>query len=90
MEFLGVLTSLQNKYTPNELPYHVVVPSLPGYAFSAPPPLEKDWKLQDSARLLHKLMVGLGFDSGYAVQGGDIGSYTGRIMAKHYDACKGL
>lgn len=46
--------------------------------------------LQDSARLLHKLMVGLGFEGGYAVQGGDIGSYTARIMARTYDSCKVL
>lgn len=88
LEFLGVLNALQQKYTPDELPYHVIVPSLPGYAFSEPPPLDRDWKLRDSARLLNKLMLGLGFD-GYVVQGGDIGSYTARIIASTYDACKG-
>lgn len=46
--------------------------------------------MQDSARLLHKLMVGLGFEAGYVLQGGDIGSYTARIMATLYDSCKGL
>ncbi|KIW49581.1 hypothetical protein PV05_11249 [Exophiala xenobiotica] len=90
LEFLGVLTALQNKYTPDELPYHVVVPSLPGYAFSATPPLDKDWVLEDSARLMHKLMHGLGFGAGYCLQGGDIGSYAARIMATLYDSCKAL
>ncbi|CAM1504649.1 Fc.00g022400.m01.CDS01 [Cosmosporella sp. VM-42] len=90
LEFLGVLSSLMKKYAPGELPYHVIVPSLPGYAFSESPPLDKDWTLQDSARLMHKLMVGLGFGPGYAVQGGDIGSYTARIMASRYDSCKAL
>lgn len=88
LEFLGVLDALQSKYTPDELPYHVIVPSLPGYAYSEPPPTDRDWKLQDSARLLNKLMLGLGLD-GYLVQGGDIGSYTSRIIGT-YDACKAM
>ncbi|KIX08631.1 uncharacterized protein Z518_03288 [Rhinocladiella mackenziei CBS 650.93] len=90
LEFLDILSILKKRYSPRELPYHVVIPSLPGYAFSDTPPLERDWKLEDSARLLHKLMAGLGFGSGYAVQGGDIGSYTTRIMASLYDSCKGM
>ncbi|KAJ3957909.1 hypothetical protein N0V92_005496 [Colletotrichum tropicale] len=90
LEFIGFLSALKAKYTPEDLPYHVIVPSLPGYAFSDSPPVDRDWVLQDSARLLHKIMVGLGFEDGYAVQGGDIGSYTARIMARTYDACKAL
>lgn len=43
----------------------------------------------DSARIMDKLMVGLGFEAGYALQGGDIGSYTARIMAATYDGVKG-
>jgi microsomal epoxide hydrolase len=39
---------------------------------------------------MNKLMVGLGFGSGYAVQGGDIGSYTSRIMAAKYDSCRAM
>ncbi|KAJ0317099.1 hypothetical protein Brms1b_005132 [Colletotrichum noveboracense] len=90
LEFIGFLSALKAKYTPEDLPYHVIIPSLPGYAFSDSPPVERDWVLQDSARLLHKLMAGLGFEGGYAVQGGDIGSYTARIMARTYDSCKAL
>ena len=91
LEFLGLLSLLQDKYsTPDQLPYHIVIPSLPGFAFSDPPPLDRDWTLNDSARLMHKLMVGLGFGGGYAVQGGDIGSYAARMMASSYDACKGM
>lgn len=89
MEFTGMLASLSAKYTPDELPYHVIIPSMPGYAFSATPAVNKNWTMQDTGRLLHKLMVGLGFEAGYALQGGDIGSYTARIMASRYEACKG-
>ncbi|KAF4854293.1 putative epoxide hydrolase [Colletotrichum siamense] len=90
LEFIGFLSALKTKYTPENLPYHVIIPSLPGYGFSDSPPVDRNWVLQDSARLLHKLMVGLGFEGGYAVQGGDIGSYTARIMARAYDSCKAL
>ncbi|KAK2776195.1 putative epoxide hydrolase [Colletotrichum kahawae] len=90
LEFIGILSALKTKYTPEDLPYHVIVPSLPGYAFSDSPPVDRDWALQDSARLLPKLMAGLGFEGGYALQGGDIGSYTARIMAGTYDSCKAL
>ncbi|KAF9872909.1 epoxide hydrolase [Colletotrichum karsti] len=90
LEFTGILSRLKQNYSPQDLPYHIVIPSLPGYAFSDSPPLDKNWTLQDSGRLLHKLMVGLGFGDGYALQGGDIGSYTARIMAATYDSCKVL
>ncbi|KAK1846046.1 putative epoxide hydrolase [Colletotrichum chrysophilum] len=90
LEFIGFLSALKAKYTSENLPYHVIVPSLPGYGFSDSPPVDRDWTLQDSARLLHKLMEGMGFEGGYAVQGGDIGSYTARIMARTYDSCKVL
>lgn len=90
LEFLGMLAILKNKYTPKDLPYHVIVPSLPGYAFSTGPPLDKDWKGEDTARIIHKLLVGLGFGSGYVTQGGDIGSFISRILAAKYDACKAM
>ena len=90
LEFLDVLSVFKKRYTPQDLPYHLIIPSLPGYAFSSTPPLQKDWNLTDSARLMDKLMVGLGFESGYAVQGGDIGSYTSRIIAAEYESCKAM
>jgi microsomal epoxide hydrolase len=35
LEFLGTLEVLKEKYTPDTLPFHVVVPSLPGYGYSS-------------------------------------------------------
>ncbi|KAI8274966.1 putative epoxide hydrolase [Colletotrichum sp. SAR11_57] len=63
LEFIGFLSALKAKYTSENLPYHVIVPSLPGYAFSDSPPVDRDWTIQDSARLLHKLMEGMGFEA---------------------------
>ena len=84
-----MLERLKNAYSPQDLPYHVIVPSLPGFAFSDSPPLDKDFNLYDAARIFNYLMVSLGFEDGYVVQGGDIGSKTARIMAIKYPSCKG-
>ncbi|KAK0650659.1 putative epoxide hydrolase [Lasiodiplodia hormozganensis] len=92
LEFLPMLELLKKKYpSPDKLPYHIIVPSLPGYAFSDRPPKDHEWAGPDSARLMHKLLEALGFgETGYAVQGGDVGSYIARSMATTYDACKAI
>jgi microsomal epoxide hydrolase len=89
LEFLPLLDKLRQKYGPDELPYHIVVPSLPGYAFSSRPPLDKDLGIEDVARLMNQLMLGLGFRSGYIVQGGDVGSKVARVVAAKHDECRG-
>lgn len=88
LEFLGILDYFRSKYKPADLPYHIIVPSLPGYALSSGPPLDRNFKVEDIAHVIDKLMVGLGF-KGYVAQGGDIGSYTCRALAK-YPACKAV
>lgn len=86
---MPILELLRNNYTPETLPYHVIVPSLPGYAFSSPPPLDRDFRTGDVARIFNRLMQDLGFGNGYVVQGGDIGSKIARAMAVEYESCKG-
>ncbi|KZF25282.1 alpha/beta-hydrolase [Xylona heveae TC161] len=90
LEFLPLLQELQSKYTPETLPYHVIVPSLPGYAFSSRPPLEKNFALKDASYLLNEVMLSLGFGDGYVVQGGDIGSRLSRVMSVLYPSCKAV
>ncbi|KAL9473502.1 hypothetical protein ACSS6W_007882 [Trichoderma asperelloides] len=90
LEFYSILRILAERYTPETLPYHVIVPSLPGYAFSSPPPLERDFQLQDIASIMNSLMTELGFGSGYAVQGGDIGSKVSRVLAATFDTVKAV
>jgi len=82
------MTILAKEYTPETLPYHIIVPSLPGFAFSSPPPLDKDFQIQDIARFMNLLMSELGFGDGYVVQGGDIGSKVARVLAAEHEACK--
>lgn len=91
LEFLSMLDLLKDKYSPENLPYHIVVPSLPGYLFSSAPPLDRDFGLRDVARLMDSLMVDhLGFgESGYIAQGGDVGSRVCRVLAAKYDRCRG-
>lgn len=89
-EYLPVLEILKKKYDASDLPYHVILPSLPGWTFSSPPPLNKDWKYADSSRIIHKLMIALGFGSGYVSHGGDIGAGIARTLAVTYPECKAV
>ncbi len=88
MEFLGVLEVLSSKYDENSLPFHVIVPSLPGYCYSNGPPTDRNFTVEDIAKLMDKLMVGLGFGDGYVSQGGDIGSFVTRVLAVTSPSCK--
>lgn len=48
LELTPILEILITKYTPETLPYHIVVPSWPGYAFSSSPPLDRDSRRKTS------------------------------------------
>lgn len=88
LEFVSTVEILKGKYSEDELPYHVIVPSLPGYGYSSGPPLDKDYTTEDIARNVDSLMRGLGFEDGYVSQGGDIGSFVTRVLAVDYPSCK--
>ncbi|KAJ9616865.1 hypothetical protein H2200_000585 [Cladophialophora chaetospira] len=90
LEFLPILDILRERYSPETLPYHVICPSMPGYGFSTPPRTNRDFALEDIARMFDRLMGQLGFGAGYIVQGGDIGSKVGRVITATYDAAKAL
>jgi pimeloyl-ACP methyl ester carboxylesterase len=67
--------------------FHVVVPSLPGFVFSSPPP-RTGWTVKDTARIFHNLMLSLGYST-YAVQAGDWGAMVARELGAQYsDSCK--
>jgi microsomal epoxide hydrolase len=90
LEFLPLLNLLNKKYdSPEKLPYHVVVPSLPGYGFSSYQPVEHDFAQADCSRIMDALMRQLGFGGGYVAQGGDVGSRVARVMGVEQEACKG-
>lgn len=90
LEFTGTLEGLKAKYTEDDLPFHIITPSLPGYGYSSGPPLDKNFTTEDLAMVMDALMRGLGFSSGYISQGGDIGSFVSRILGVRSDACKAV
>ncbi|KAF9877098.1 epoxide hydrolase [Colletotrichum karsti] len=91
LEFLPMLDLILKKYTPETLPYHIIVPSLTGYGLSASSaPLDKEITVDQVAGIMHQLMLDLGFGSGYAAQGGDVGSFLARFMSANYKECKAV
>ncbi|KAJ4388752.1 hypothetical protein N0V93_006212 [Gnomoniopsis smithogilvyi] len=90
MEFLPMLDLLRTKYTAETLPFHAIVPSLPGYTLSSGPPTGQDFTSVDAARVLNQMMIDLGFGAGYIAQGGDVGYYLSRQMSVLHDECKAL
>lgn len=87
-ELLPMMELLSDKYTPETLPYHIIVPSLPDYGLSSSPSENVEMTLDQAARIMHQLMMDLGFSDGYVAQGGDLGSMLARIMSVKYKECK--
>ncbi|KAA8651353.1 uncharacterized protein ATNIH1004_000235 [Aspergillus tanneri] len=85
-----MLDMIRKKLPRSEAPYHLIVPSLVGYAFSSKPPVHKDFRIEDGARILDIFMDNLGFSSGYVVHGGDLGSDTARVMGAKHASCKAV
>ncbi|TGZ82535.1 alpha/beta-hydrolase [Ascodesmis nigricans] len=85
-EFLPLVEILKKSTNP---PFHIIIPSLPGYAFSSRPPVDHDFTMWDVAGLMDNLMQGLGFGGGYIVQGGDLGSWLS-VMMTHNEGCDGI
>ena len=84
------MSLIMEQYTPETLPYHFVVPSLPGYTLSSGPNPGEPLTVNRAANILNSLMTNLGFGSGYIATGGDIGSSIARILAARYLSCKAM
>lgn len=68
--------------------FHLVVPALPGYAFSSKP-TERGWDYSRTARAWAELMKRLGYaGSGWVAQGGDWGAHVAASLG--HQAPKGL
>ena len=59
--------------------FHVVAPSIPGFAFS-PSPKRPGFGYRQAGRTFHALMQKLGYDK-FVFQGGDAGDFINRFMA---------
>jgi pimeloyl-ACP methyl ester carboxylesterase len=83
LEFLKVIDPLTNPTAHGgraEDAFHVVVPSLPGFAFSDKP-AERGWNNARIARAWAELMQRLGYKR-YVAQGGDWGAFITTAMAQ--------
>ena len=89
LEFLPILKKVQKQYAsdPASLPYHLIVPSVPGYGFTRIS-TKKNMDMVACSRILNKLMVKLGFKQ-YIAQGGDVGSMITKTVVEEYDECIG-
>jgi pimeloyl-ACP methyl ester carboxylesterase len=84
LEFLKIIDPLTNPTAHGgrtEDAFHVVAPSLPGFAFSDKP-TERGWNVDRIARAWSVLMQRLGY-SRYVAQGGDWGAWITTRMAQH-------
>jgi len=79
VEFLDVIDALANPDDPADA-FHVVVPSLPGYAYSDKP-TAPGWNIPRIARAWDTLMGDLGYDR-YGAQGGDWGAMVTTSIAQ--------
>jgi len=81
LEFLDLFDVARNKYSEADLPYTLIVPSLPGYGFSSGPSNKVMGTCESIAYVMDQLMIGLGFADRYIAQGGDLGeSSTCRLQ----------
>jgi pimeloyl-ACP methyl ester carboxylesterase len=77
-EFDRVVDALASPSDPSTQAFHVVVPSIPGFLWSSPPP-KRGWTMQDTARVFHKLLLELGYEK-YVAQAGDWGMFVAREL----------
>lgn len=89
LEFLPLLELAREKYSSDALPFHIIVPSLPGYTLSSGPPPDKAWVAEDAARIIHNGLQMLNFRK-YVVQGRDVGSLIASILATEYGSVIGI
>ena len=80
LETVGPLTDPTAHGRSAEDAFHLVLPSLPGYGFSAEPP-EAGWDFGRVARAWAELMSRLGY-SRYVAQGGDVGAIVTDAMSR--------
>ena len=89
LEFMDCITALIEPATPDAPAFHLIIPSLPGYAFSGKPP-KAGWSIEKTATAWDSLMRALGYDR-YFAQGGDWGAMvTAAIGSQNLGACAGI
>ncbi|KIW41832.1 uncharacterized protein PV06_05439 [Exophiala oligosperma] len=88
LEFLPIADLFKRQYSEENLPYHIIIPSLPGYAFSSGPAVTTDFSLDDVSKIIHSLMDGLKLGTSYLIHAGDVGSQVALRLANSSSAVK--
>jgi pimeloyl-ACP methyl ester carboxylesterase len=86
LEFLPLVEPLlqsSNISTGTPIAFDIIIPSLPGFAFSSAPP--QNWTHVDTARVFNTLMTEVLGYSKYAVYGTDMGSFISYRMYDSYN-----
>lgn len=78
-DFTKVIEPLTNPGKATQVPFDLVIPSIPGFGFSIPVK-EKGWNMVRIASVFAKLMNQLGYEK-FAVHGGDMGAGIAGIMS---------
>jgi len=85
----GSILEFANVIAPLAEDFHLVIPSLPGYAFSGKP-TQPGWSVERIALAWNTLMLTLGYER-YFAQGGDWGAaVTCAIAAQNRGNCAGI
>lgn len=82
MEVENILDGLLNPPNASSPAFHVVAPSIPGFAFS-PAPTKNGFALREAANVFNSLMHQLNYTQ-YVIQAGDFGASILRVMAGEY------
>ncbi|KAE8149429.1 Alpha/Beta hydrolase protein [Aspergillus avenaceus] len=88
-EFSDLFDIFRSRYSPADCPFHLIVPSLPGYTFSSGNPILDRADLVRVTRTIDRFLADIGLDNGYIAHGGDIGSYIARMLGSYSSNCKG-
>ncbi|WP_225729564.1 MULTISPECIES: epoxide hydrolase family protein [unclassified Nocardia] len=81
LEVIGPLSDPRGHGGDPKDAFHLVIPSLPGFAFSGPTHRAGDAGTENGARLIAQLMTRLGYER-YGAQGGDAGQFVSAELGR--------
>ncbi|GMF76406.1 unnamed protein product [Aspergillus oryzae] len=89
LDFTGLLDIVRQNYSSEDCPFHIIVPSLPGYAYSAGSPVSRYADMFAVARTVDALLTGIGLGNRYIAQGGGMGASVARLLGSYSPSCEG-
>ncbi|KJK62882.1 Epoxide hydrolase N terminu [Aspergillus parasiticus SU-1] len=90
LDFTGLLDIVRQNYSSEDCPFHIIVPSLPGYAYSAGSPVSRYADMSAVARTVDALLTGIGLGNRYIAQGGGMGASVARLLGSYSPSCEAV